>query len=129
MKNKNVSIIGAGTMGCGITQVFLQKSFKVTLIDITQGILKKAVEKIAGIYKYLVEKEKINEDDMRGYLDNFGTSTDLSGIRSSGIIIEAIKEDYKCKVDLYKKIESTVPEDMVIASNTFYQLYCPLSYI
>ncbi len=118
MKNKNISIIGAGTMGSGISQVFLQKNFKVTLIDITPGILKKAAEKIISVYEYLVEKGKIKESDKRNYLDNFGTSMDFGSLKSSGLIIETIKEDYESKVDLYKKIECMVPEDMIIASNT-----------
>ncbi len=118
MKNKIVSIIGAGTMGCGIAQVFLQASFKVVLIDISGGILEKAAERITDVYKRLVEKEKIKERDKKRYLDNFGTSTDLGGIGRSGIIIETIKEDYGHKVDLYKKIEDVVPDNMVIASNT-----------
>lgn len=118
MKNKNVSIIGAGTMGCGIAQVFLQKGFKVTLTDISPDILEKAVEKITGVYEHLVEREKIEESDKKRYLDDLGTSMDYGSIRSPGIIIETIKEDYKCKMDVYKEIESIVPEDMIIASNT-----------
>ena len=118
MKNKNVSIIGAGTMGSGIAQVFLQNNYKVILIDISSGILERATERITDVYKRLVEKEKIEESDKKRYLSNFGTSTDPGSIKKSGIIIESIKEDYGHKVDLFKKIECIVPDDMIIASNT-----------
>ncbi len=118
MKNKNVSIIGAGTMGSGIAQVFLQNNYKVILIDISSGILERATERITDVYKRLVEKEKIEESDKKRYLSNFGTSTDPGSIKKPGIIIESIKEDYGHKVDLFKKIECMVPDDMIIASNT-----------
>lgn len=118
MKNKNVSIIGAGTMGCGIAQVFLQGSFKVLLIDISPDILKRATEKIIGVYEHLVETEIIEESDKKKYLSNFGTSTDLGNLKGSGIIIETIKEDCNYKIDLYKKIEDMVSKDIIIASNT-----------
>jgi len=115
---KSVAIIGAGTMGTGITQVFLQAGFKALLLDIDPGILKKAEKRIADIYSLLVEKEKISLKDRDSYLINLNTSTSLEILKDIPLVIETAKEDLKIKKKLLKKIEDIVPYNTIITSNT-----------
>ena len=67
---KFVSIIGAGTMGLGIAQVFLQSNYKVEIVDINKEVLKSSKEKINNIFKKLVRKEKILETDRIRFINN-----------------------------------------------------------
>ncbi|MCD4670710.1 MAG: 3-hydroxybutyryl-CoA dehydrogenase [Actinomycetia bacterium] len=118
MSKKKISIIGAGTMGQGITQVFLQHGYKVILIDIDLDILKKAKNKIADIYSKLVAKEKISQEDKDLYMDNLNISEDFKLLKDIPVIIETIKEDLKIKITLIKSIEEMVSGEAIIASNT-----------
>lgn len=115
---KSIAIVGAGTMGTGIVQVFLQAGFKVLLLDIDPGILKKAEKRVADIYSLLIEKGKIALTDKDLYLNNLNTSTSLTAIKNISIIIETVKEDFEIKKKLLKKIEDIVPDNTIITSNT-----------
>jgi len=105
-------------MGTGITQVFLQGGFKVILLDIDPGILKKAVKRIGDIYSLLIEKEKISPENKDIYLSNLDTATSLEILKDMPLVIETVKEDLKIKKELLGKIEKIVPEHTIITSNT-----------
>ena len=115
---KSVAIIGAGTMGTGITQVFLQAGFKVILLDIDAGMLKEAVKRIEGIYSLLLEKEKISLEDRGTYLSNLNTATGLEALENIPLVIETVKEDLQIKKELLGKIEEIVHDHTIITSNT-----------
>ena len=115
---KSVAIVGAGTMGTGITQVFLQAGFKVILLDIDAGMLKEAVKRIGGIYLLLVEKEKISLEDRGTYLSNLNTATGLEALENIPLVIETVKEDLQIKKELLGKIEEIVHDHTIITSNT-----------
>ena len=115
---KSVAIVGAGTMGTGITQVFLQAGFNVILLDICPGILKEAVKRIEGIYSLLLEKEKISLEDRGTYLSNLNTATGLEALENIPLVIETVKEDLQIKKELLGKIEEIVHDHTIITSNT-----------
>ena len=115
---KNVTIVGAGTMGTGITQVFLQADFNVILLDIGPSILKEAVKRIEGIYSLLLEKEKISLEDRGTYLSNLNTATGLEILENIPLVIETVKEDLQIKKELLGKIEEIVHDHTIITSNT-----------
>ena len=115
---KSLAIIGAGTMGVGIAQVFLQAGFKVLLLDIDPNILKEAEKRIEDIYSLLVEKEKISPGDRDAYLSNLKPATDLEILKDIPLIVEAVKEDLQIKKRLLVKVEEVVPEYSIITSNT-----------
>lgn len=115
---KTVTVIGCGTMGNGIAQVFASYGYKVNLVDIKQEILDKA---IAGITKSLdrfVKKEKITEDDKNATLANIGTSTDLASAKDSQLVIEAVTENLEVKLQIFGKLEEVCPPEVIFASNT-----------
>lgn len=115
---KSLAIIGAGTMGTGIAQVFLQAGFKVMLLDIDVGMLEEAVKRIGDIYSILVEKEKMGIEDRDIYLNNLKTATDLEILKDMPLVIETVKENLKIKKELLEKVEDIVPDHTIITSNT-----------
>lgn len=117
-KIKHVTVIGAGTMGNGIAQVFATKGFDVCLVDIDEAYLQKAVATVEKSLDRLVKKEKITTDDKAAALKRLTTSTDLNSASQSQLVVEAIIENLDAKVELFKKLDSICPAETIFASNT-----------
>ncbi|HPC11661.1 MAG TPA: 3-hydroxybutyryl-CoA dehydrogenase [candidate division Zixibacteria bacterium] len=115
---KTVTVIGSGTMGNGIAQVFAQTGYAVHLIDIEQSFLDRAVKTISGSFDRLIKKEKISEADKSAALGRIKTSTDLGAAKVAQLVIEAATEDLKVKLDIFGRLEGICPPETIFASNT-----------
>lgn len=115
---KTVAVIGAGTMGNGIAQVFAQTGYKVNLIDVDQQLLDKAVATIGKSMDRMIKKEKITEDDKKATLGNIATHTDLSAAKDAQLVVEAVTEQLDVKLAIFAELEETCPDDTILASNT-----------
>ena len=115
---KKVSVVGCGTMGNGIAQVFASTGFDVTLIDIDQSFLERAIATIGKSFDRMIKKEKITEDDKTASLGRIKTSTDLGAAKDSQLVIEAVTENLKVKLDIFTKLEEVCPPETYFASNT-----------
>jgi 3-hydroxybutyryl-CoA dehydrogenase len=118
MDIKNVSVIGAGTMGNGIAQVFAQKGFNVTMIDVNDECLKRGVGAISKSMDRLIKKEKITADQKDEILGRITTTTDTSAVSDSQLIVEAIFEDAETKKLLWRELGIAAPDGAILASNT-----------
>lgn len=115
---KRVTIVGTGTMGNGIAQVFAAKGYDVDMIDIKQEFLDRALGMITKSFDRLLKKERITEDDKAAALGRMHMSMDLSVARGSQLVIEAVTENLDIKLDIFKKLEEICPPDTILASNT-----------
>ncbi|WP_192349752.1 3-hydroxybutyryl-CoA dehydrogenase [Algoriphagus sp. Y33] len=116
---KNISVIGSGTMGNGIAHVFAQHGYEVSLIDIKQVFLDKAMTTINKNLDRQVGKGLITEDDKKATLDRILTFTDLeAGVKSADLVVEAATENMEVKLDLFQQIDKFSPETAILASNT-----------
>lgn len=113
-----VGIIGSGTMGSGIAQVAATADCKVLVFDTNQKALYTSKEKLDSILTRLIEKGKIDDAKKSSIQNNIQYISDLSGFKSSDVIIEAIVEDAEIKKTVFKGLEEHVSEDCIIASNT-----------
>jgi len=118
MDVKKVAVIGAGTMGNGIAQVFAQSGFDVTMIDIKDEFLERGVGAVSKSLDRLVKKEKITAEDKDAILGRISTTTDLGGAKGCQLVVEAIFEDMGVKGELWKKLNGIVGEDAIFATNT-----------
>ncbi len=118
MEITNVSVIGAGTMGNGIAQVFAARGFDVTMIDISEDFLKRGMAAVSRSLDRLVKKEKITGDQKEEILGRISTATDTSAVSNSQLIIEAIFEDADVKKALWKELSISAPDGAILASNT-----------
>jgi 3-hydroxybutyryl-CoA dehydrogenase len=118
MEIKNVSVIGAGTMGNGIAQVFAARGFDVTMIDISEDFLARGVAAISKSLDRLVKKEKITGDQKEEILGRISTASDTSAVSNSQLIVEAIFEDADIKKQLWKELSIAAPDGAILASNT-----------
>src|SRR5437868_1335769 len=116
---KNISVIGSGTMGNGISHTFAQFGYNVSLIDISREALDKAVNTISKNLDRQVSKGSITDDDKKTTLSNIKTYTVLSeGVSNADLVIEAATENVNIKLDLFRDLDKITPEHTILASNT-----------
>ncbi len=116
---KNIAVIGAGTMGNGIAHVFAQSGFKVSLIDISQQSLDKAIATITKNLDRLIAKERITEESKNKTLSNISTFTDMAeGVKGIDLVVEAATENVDLKLKIFKQLDELTAENVILASNT-----------
>jgi 3-hydroxybutyryl-CoA dehydrogenase len=118
MDEKNISIIGSGTMGNGIAHVFAIHGFKVILIDLTEDILTKALDTIKKNMERQVKKEFLSQSEMDSALSVIKTSTELTHAADSFLVIEAVSELNSLKKDIFKKLDDICEPETLLATNT-----------
>lgn len=115
---KHIGVIGAGTMGSGISQVSALHGFHVTLVDLEEQILHQGINSIQNGLKRQVNKEKISLEVMSSTLDRISTSTSLHSLSDADFVIEAVSEHKETKMNLFQKLDSICPKTSILASNT-----------
>ncbi len=106
---KAVSVIGAGTMGRGIAQVFALRGYPVTLVDRSAEILSFALERI---------KERTDPESWEGVLQRIRTTTRLDAVSGADLAIEAVPEDIGLKKKVLKEVSVLLKKGAIIATNT-----------
>ena len=116
---KNITVIGAGTMGNGIAHTFAQFGFNVQLIDISQNSLDKGVATITKNLDRMVAKERISEEDKNKTLSKITTYTSVKeGVKYASLVLEAATENVDLKLKIFKQLDEVCPEDTILATNT-----------
>lgn len=118
MDIKNISVIGAGTMGNGIAHVFAQFGYKVNLIDVKEELLEKALKTISGNLERQVKKGTITEEVKNATLANITKSTILSDSKNSELVVEAATENPEIKKQIFKTLDDVCKPDAILATNT-----------
>jgi 3-hydroxybutyryl-CoA dehydrogenase len=117
-----VAVVGFGTMGTGIAQVFAQSGFEVVAVDVSEEILRRGVETIvSGPFglRRLVERGRITEEQMREVLSRIRTTTNLAeAVSSADFVIEAVFEDLEVKRRVFRDVDAHAPKHAILASNT-----------
>ncbi|MBV7570582.1 3-hydroxybutyryl-CoA dehydrogenase [Pseudomonas sp. PDM27] len=118
MNLQNIGVIGAGTMGNGIAQVCALAGFNVTLLDISESALQKALATVGKNLDRQIAKETLTPEQKQATLDKIRTSTDYSVLRDAQLVIEAATENLDLKLRVLQQIAAQVSSECVIASNT-----------
>ena len=118
MNLQNIGVIGAGTMGNGIAQVCALAGFNVTLIDICDSALQKAIATVGKNLDRQIAKDTLSQEQKLAALDRIRTSTDYSSLQNVQLVIEAATENLDLKLRVLQQIAAQVGADCVIASNT-----------
>lgn len=116
---KNIVVVGAGTMGNGIAHVFAMKGYQVTLVDIAQAALDKALATITTNLDRMVKKEKITTADKTATLEHLNLSTQLvEAAKDADLIVEAATENVDLKLKIFQQMDEAAPEHTILATNT-----------
>ncbi len=116
---QNITIIGSGTMGNGIAHTFAQFGYKVSLVDIKQEFLDKAIATITKNIDRQLAKGSITETDKQNTLKNIITFITLEkGAKNADLVVEAATENSELKLNIFKQLDSICKPETILASNT-----------
>jgi 3-hydroxybutyryl-CoA dehydrogenase len=118
MEIGKIAVVGAGTMGNGISQVLAVAGIDVVMTDIAQAQLDRAVATVSGSLDRLVKKEKMSAEQKAAALARIRTSTDVGAVKDCGLVIEAATENLPLKLKIFAQLDELARADAVIASNT-----------
>jgi 3-hydroxybutyryl-CoA dehydrogenase len=118
MDIKSVGVVGAGTMGNGIAQVFAQAGFAVQLVDVADPALDRARRAIGKSLDKFVEKGRLAAADRDAALGRLSTETSLDRLVDADFIVEAIVESADAKCALFTSLDAIARPEVVLASNT-----------
>jgi 3-hydroxybutyryl-CoA dehydrogenase len=113
-----VCVVGAGTMGAGIAQVFATKGMEVVLCDVKEEFVDRGYNIInKGLLK-LVEKGKMDQDTKEGIMGRIQKTINLGDAKECDLVVEAIIENMDIKKELFKNLDGVCKEETILASNT-----------
>ena len=115
---KNIVVIGGGTMGNGIAHAAAATGFDVTLVDVSDAILEKAVSTIRGNLQRGVDKGKMTAEERDAVLGRIRRETDVDSLTDADIVIEAILENVDAKSELFARLDRVTQAGCILASNT-----------
>jgi 3-hydroxybutyryl-CoA dehydrogenase len=117
MDIKKIGVIGAGTMGTGITQVAATAGFDVLLHDVEEAFLQKSLARLDKSLSKLIEKGKI-EGDKDTILSRIQTTKNLADFKDVDFAVEAVFEDFVIKTKVLKELDEVLPPGIILTSNT-----------
>jgi len=116
---KDISVIGAGTMGNGIAHVFAQNGYRVSLIDISPEALSRGIQVIEKNLDRMIAREKINSSEKAETLGRIRTFERVEeGVRNADLVIEAATERVDLKISIFKELDLLAPKEAILATNT-----------
>jgi len=116
---KNITVIGSGTMGNGIAHSFAQHGFDVSLVDVNENALNKAIQTITNNLDRQIKKGTIDELAKAETLGHIKTYTDLKqAVQNAELVIEAATENREIKLGLFKQLSELCGDEVILASNT-----------
>jgi len=116
---KNISVIGAGTMGNGIAHVFAQNGFKVSIVDVSLTQLDRAIVNISKNFDRQIAKGAATEEQKKNALANISVFSKINdGVKDADLIVEAATENIELKLKIFEELEKFAPKQTILASNT-----------
>jgi 3-hydroxybutyryl-CoA dehydrogenase len=115
---KTVAVVGGGTMGNGIAQVFATNGFEVQLVDVKQDVLDRALATIGKNLDRVAKKQEWPADKAAGILARIHGGTSLAAVKNCALVIEAATEKADLKKKIFAELDASAPADAILATNT-----------
>ena len=115
---KRIGVVGAGTMGNGIAQVFAQSGFDVRIVDAAAGALDRARSTIEKSLAKLVEKGRLTAEQRDEALGRLSAGTSVDALSDADYVVEAVFEDRETKRSLFARLDQLTRPEVILASNT-----------
>ena len=115
---KNIFVVGAGTMGLDIAQVFCTAGLPVSVYDMTDEIIARSAARLEKGLRKRVEKGKLTEEAMKAVIDGIHFTTNYDKAKEADLIIEAIIESVEVKKTVFRNLDGICPPETVFATNT-----------
>ena len=117
-QQQTVGVVGAGTMGRGIVQLFAAAGHRVHCVDAVPGAARDALDAVGAMFDTLVAKGRMDADAARLARGAMSAHDDLAGLADCTLVIEAIVEDLSVKRNVFADLETIVSRDAILATNT-----------
>jgi 3-hydroxybutyryl-CoA dehydrogenase len=118
MNIQRVGVIGAGTMGNGISHVFARSGFDVVLCDVEQRFLDRGLETIGKNLDREVAKNKISAADKAATLARIQSVLERDKLAGCDLVVEAATEKFEIKAEIFRDLDRTCRPEIILASNT-----------
>src|SRR5919201_4820371 len=118
MEITKVGVVGAGTMGNGIAQVFATAGFNVKMRDIGAPQLERGMAAIQKSLGKFVEKGKLSESDGKASIARIETTLELADLASCDLVVEAAFENFEVKAEIFRQLDPVLEPGAILASNT-----------
>lgn len=118
MSLERVGVVGAGTMGSGIAQVFAAAGYEVTMVDTEQRFLDRGLAAIGKSLGKMVEKQKLTAEQSDAIMRRIHCALGVASLADSSLVVEAVTEDIGVKRELFAKLDSICQPEAVLATNT-----------
>src|SRR6188472_672351 len=116
---KNISVIGAGTMGNGIAHVSAQNGFKVAIVDVSLTQLDRAIVNISKNFDRQIAKGTATEEQKKIALANISIYSKINdGVKEADLVVEAATENTELKLKIFEEVDKFAPKQTILASNT-----------
>ncbi len=115
---RKVAVIGAGTMGGGISMNFLNAGIPVTILETRQEALNRGVEVMSKNYESQVKRGKLKQEKYEERMSLLKTTLDYEDIKDADLVIEAVFEDMGVKETVFRKLDEVMKPGAILASNT-----------
>ena len=116
---RRIAVLGAGTMGHGISQIAAQAGYNVSMRDISEEILQKAMGNIASNLDRSVQRGRLSQEEMKNCLSRIKATVDLEeAVSGADIVIEAVPERLDLKIRILRDVEKLTPSSTTLATNT-----------
>jgi 3-hydroxybutyryl-CoA dehydrogenase len=113
-----IAVVGAGTMGNGIAQVSARAGYDVVMHDVRNEFTERGMSAIDKSLQRDVDKERLSGADKQSIIGRIKTTTDLAGLGSASLIVEAITENETIKSNLFTELDRLTGPSTILASNT-----------
>ncbi len=117
---KKVGVIGAGTMGGGISMNFLSAGIPVTILEMKQEALDRGVATIRKNYENTAKRGRMTTEQVEGAMGILTPSLSYDDLADCDLVIEAVFENMDVKKEVFGKLDETVKQGAILASNTSY---------
>jgi len=113
-----LGVVGAGTMGNGIAQVFASHGHDVVMVDIDADAVARGKAAVETSLARFVKKEKMTAEEMQAILGRLSTSTSMADLADADLVVEAVSESLDVKRKVFGALDAAVKPDAILASNT-----------
>jgi 3-hydroxybutyryl-CoA dehydrogenase len=114
----SVGVVGLGTMGAGIAEVFARHGYDVVGVELNDESLERGREHVRHSTDRAVKRGKLSETDQKALVDRISFTTTLEDVKDCRLVVEAVVEQLPVKQDLFRRLDAIVAEDAVLATNT-----------
>jgi 3-hydroxybutyryl-CoA dehydrogenase len=115
---KTIGVIGLGTMGAGITEVFARNGYAVVGVEIDDEAVNRGRQHLESSTSRAVARGKLSEEDQTALLDRVTFATSLEELKDADLVVEAVVESVEIKKQIFKQLDAIVSDETILATNT-----------